>query len=212
MTQTNQHNFVYKIYGDMLSGNCYKIKLLMQFLNIEHKWIHVDILAGKTHTKAFKLMNPNARIPVIDLGHDRYLWESNAILHYFANGTNLLPADRYLNAEVLQWQFFEQYSHEPYIATARYINKYLGLPEERKAEYYSKQSGGHHALKVMNDHLANHQYFVDNKLSIADISLYAYTHVAHEGGFDLSAYIHIIRWLKDFETTPNYIKMARNNA
>lgn len=203
---------MYKIYGDMLSGNCYKIKLLMQFLGIEHEWIHVDILVGETHTEEFKLMNPNTRIPVVDLGGGNYLWESNAILYYFAEGTEFLPQEVYSRSKVLQWQFFEQYSHEPYIATARYINKYLGLPKERKAEYHGKQAGGHKALSVMNDHLANNAYFVGGNVTIADISLYAYTHVAYEGGFELSPYSNIMRWLKDFECTPGYIKMARENA
>ena len=200
---------MYKVFGDMLSGNCYKIKLLMQFLELKHEWIHIDILANQTHTNEFKRMNPNTRIPVIQLEDDTYLWESNAILNYLAQDTKFLPDDRYQKAQVLQWQFFEQYSHEPYIATARYINKYLGLPEERKAEYHGKQAGGHKALKVMNDHLANRQFFVSDSVTIADISLYAYTHVADEGGFDLSSYTNIHRWFKDFEAIPNYIEMKR---
>lgn len=196
----------------MLSGNCYKIKLLMQFLGIEHEWIHVDILASETHTEEFKGMNPNARIPVIALNDDKYLWESNAILNYLAEGTKFLPQGRYEKAKVLQWQFFEQYSHEPYIATARYINKYLGLPKEREAEYHAKQLGGHKALSVMEKHLAENKFFLGDNLTIADISLYAYTHVAEEGGFDLSEYVNIQRWFRDFESVPHYIEMARENA
>ena len=203
---------MYKVFGDIFSGNCYKVKLLMQFLTIPHEWIAVDILAHQTHTDEFQQMNPNGRIPVVELTDSRYLWESNAILNYFAEGTNFLPQDAYQRAKVLQWQFFEQYSHEPYIATARYINKYLGLPKEREAEYHSKQAGGHKALTVMDTHLSHHQFFLGDQVTIADISLYAYTHVADEGGFDLSAYPHIQRWFKDFEAIPNYIKMAQENA
>lgn len=203
---------MYTVFGDMLSGNCYKVKLLMQFLDIPHRWVHVDILANETHTSQFQQMNPNARIPVVALAENQYLWESNAILNYFAEGTQFLPQDRYLRAKVLQWQFFEQYSHEPYIATARYINKYLGLPKAREAEYHGKQAGGHKALAVMDKHLATNQFFLGNQATIADISLYAYTHVADEGGFDLSAYTNIQRWFRDFETIPSYIKMARENA
>lgn len=199
---------MYKVYGDMLSGNCYKVKLLMQFLEIQHEWVPVDILASETHTAEFKQMNPNARIPVIEWDGDQYLWESNAILNYLADGTQWLPQDKLQRAKVLQWQFFEQYSHEPYIATARYINKYLGLPEEREAEYHAKQTGGHKALSVMDQHLAENQFFLDDQATIADISLYAYTHVADEGGFDLSAYTNIQRWFKDFERLPGYITMA----
>jgi glutathione S-transferase len=203
---------MYQVFGDMLSGNCYKIKLLLQCLGIEHKWIHVDILANETHTDDFKQMNPNTRIPVIDLGRGQYLWESNAILNYLADDTSFLPKESYSRAKVLQWQFFEQYSHEPYIATARYINKYLGLPKEREAEYHAKQAGGHHALSVMDQHLASHSFFVGDTPTIADISLYAYTHVADEGGFALSGYGNIQRWLKDVERIPGYVCMSRENA
>jgi len=203
---------MYKVFGDMLSGNCYKIKLLMQFLGIEHEWIHLDILAGETHTEEFKRLNPNERIPVIELSDGNYLWESNAILNYLAESTDFLPQEKYQRAKVLQWQFFEQYSHEPYIATARYINKYLGLPKEREAEYHAKQIGGHKALSVMEKHLAENQFFLDANVTIADISLYAYTHVADEGGFDLSEYVNIQRWFRDFESVSGYIKMTRENA
>ncbi|MDJ0601795.1 MAG: glutathione S-transferase family protein [Crocosphaera sp.] len=202
----------YKVFGDMLSGNCYKIKLLMQFLEIEHQWFHIDILAQESHTKAFKQMNPNAKIPVLELATGEYLWESNAILNYLAQGTKFLPEDKLKRAKVLQWQFFEQYSHEPYIATARYINKYLGLPKEREAEYYGKQDGGHKALDVMENYLGNNQFFLGSDVTIADISLYAYTHVADEGGFDLSNYTNIKRWFRDFESIPGYLKMLRENA
>lgn len=197
-----------KVYGDILSGNCYKIKLLLQFLEIEHDWIYVDIMNGVTDSVEFMRMNPNAKIPVVKLDDGRFLWESNAILNYLAEGSALLPADRYLRAQVLQWQFFEQYSHEPYIATARYIKKYLGLPKEREAEFYAKQAGGHRALKVMDDHLSQHRYFVDDTLSIADIALYAYTHVAEDAEFDLQPYRHIRRWFANIESTPGYVAMV----
>lgn len=203
---------MYTVFGDMLSGNCYKVKLLMQFLRIPHAWVHVDILAQETHTEAFQQMNPNTRIPVLDLGDGQYLWESNAILNYLAEDTVFLPQDAYGRAKVLQWQFFEQYSHEPYIATARYINQYLGLPKEREAEYHGKQPGGHKALRIMNQHLAAQKFFLGDNPTIADISLYAYTHVAHEGGFDLASYDNIQRWFRDFEQISGYLTMARENA
>jgi len=198
---------MYKIYGDILSGNCYKIKLIMTFLHIQHEWIHVDILANETHTDHFKKMNPNTKIPVLEIDPGRYLWESNAILNYLAQDTKYLPTDRYEKSNVLQWQFFEQYSHEPYIATARYINKYLGLPKAREDEYHSKQEGGHKALSLMEAHLAGSTFFVGDNPTIADISLYAYTHVAEEGGFNLSGYANLQRWLNDFESIPGYVTM-----
>tara|TARA_R110001592_G_scaffold363371_2_gene685868 strand:- start:11856 stop:12461 length:606 start_codon:yes stop_codon:yes gene_type:complete len=196
-----------KIFGDGLSGNCYKIKLLMQLLDILHDWVHVDILAGATQSDEFKRMNPNTRVPVLELPDGHFLWESNAILNYLAEGTALLPEDRYLRAQVLQWQFFEQYSHEPYIATARYINKYLGLPPEREEEYRAKQPGGHKALALMEGHLEGQCFFVGGIPTIADISLYAYSHVADEGGFDLSGYTNIRNWCRRIEQLPGYVAM-----
>lgn len=203
---------MYRVFGDMLSGNCYKIKLLMQFLSIPHQWVHIDILSQETHTPEFLAMNSNGKIPVLRTNDGRFLAESNAILNYLAEGTPLLPSNTYERAQVLQWQFFEQYSHEPYIAVARYINTYLGLPDDRLAEYQSKQHGGHKALAVMEQHLCHHDYFVGNTLSIADISLYAYTHVANEGGFDLNLYPSLQQWLSRIEKTPGFIAMSRSNA
>ncbi len=196
-----------RIYGDSQSGNCYKIKLLLYILSIEHEWIHVDILAGETHTDEFKKMNPNSRIPVLLLANGSILTESNAILNFLAEGSEYLPKDRYLRAQVLQWQFFEQYSHEPFIATARYINKYLGLPEDRRAEYEAKQEGGHRALSVMEQQLSQSDFLVGSSLTIADISLYAYTHVAHEGGFELDGYVAIRRWIDRIEQRDDYLAM-----
>ena len=179
----------------------------MSYLGIEHEWLHVDIIKGETHSDEFKKMNPNTRIPVLVLDDGSTLTESNAILNFLADGTEFLPADRFLRAQVLQWQFFEQYSHEPYIATARYINKYLGLPEDRRAEYEGKQAGGHKALAVMEQRLAQADFLVGEALTIADISLYAYTHVAHEGGFDLRDYTAIGKWLERIEQHANYFAM-----
>lgn len=198
---------MHKVYGDIQSGNCYKIKLLLSLLEIEHKWIHVDILAGETHSDEFKKLNPNMRIPVLELEDGSTLSESNAILNFLADGTELLPTDRFLRAQVLQWQFFEQYSHEPYIATARYINKYLGLPNDRRAEYEGKQAGGHKALSVMEQRLDNADFLVGDALTIADISLYGYTHVAHEGGFDLERYTAIRKWMERIERRSKYFAM-----
>jgi len=203
---------MYRVYGDMLSGNCYKIKMLMEFLHIDHEWIHIDILSGKTKTPEFISMNRNTQIPVLQIEETDFLTESNAILNYLAEGTRYLPDSGLSRAKVLQWQFFEQYSHEPYIAVARYINKYLGLPQDKLQEYQSKQLGGHKALAVMEDQLSKSSYFVGHSLTIADISLYAYTHVSHEGGFDLSKYTHIQRWLKQVEEESNYVSMGHHYA
>jgi len=203
---------MYKVYGDMLSGNCYKVKLLMQFRQICHEWHHVDIVANETKSSSFSLMNRNAEIPVLEISQSEYLSESNAILNFLAEDSEYLPDSGIERAKVLQWQFFEQYSHEPYIAVARYINKYLGLPEDRVEEYNSKQAGGHKALAVIEQQLNESQYIVGDLFTIADISLYAYTHVAHEGGFSLESYPNIQSWLLEIESLPNYIAMTRENA
>ena len=196
-----------KIYGDILSGNCYKIKLLTSLLEIDHQWIVIDSLSGDTKSAEFLQKNPNGQIPLLELDDGRYLSESNAILNYLAEGSELIPQDPYQHALMLQWQFFEQYSHEPYIAVARFIARYLGLPEQRRAEYESKQEGGQRALKVMQQQLAKTPYLVNDQLSIADISLFGYTHVADEGGFDLSAYPEIIAWIERIKRHPRYIAM-----
>ncbi len=196
-----------KVYGDSQSGNCYKIKLLLSLLDLTHEWIHVDILTGGTKSESFLLKNPNGQIPLLELDDGRFISESNAIMNYLASGSSYLPDDNFKRAKVFQWQFFEQYSHEPYIAVARYIAKYLGLPENRKAEFESKQEGGHKALKVMESQLEKTPYLVGENLTIADISLYGYTHVAHEGGFDLSQYSAIQNWLNRIRQHPQYVGM-----
>lgn len=198
-----------EILGDIASGNCYKVKLVLEQLKIPHKWHHVDILKGETRETAFLKLNPNGKIPVLLLDDGQSLSESNAIIDYLAEGSALLPTDRLAKARVLQWQFFEQYSHEPYIAVARFINKYLGLPEARRAEYEAKQSGGIKALEVMEHQLQATQYLTGTNYTVADISLYAYTHVAHEGGFSLSAYPAVSAWLQRVKEQPGHVTMEQ---
>ncbi|MHC4221296.1 MAG: glutathione S-transferase family protein [Planctomycetota bacterium] len=197
-----------KIYGDNHSGNCYKLKLLCSLLSIPHHWIDVDILNGETQTSEFLQMNPDGKIPVLVMEGGEYLAESNAILFYLAQNSHMLPEDDFQLAKVLQWQFFEQYSHEPYIAVARFIARYLGLPEDRKEEYKNKQTGGYRALDVMELRLQKGQFLVGNQCTIADISLYAYTHVADEGGFDLSQYPAVLNWLKRIQSLDGYVGMG----
>jgi len=196
-----------KIYGDVQSGNCYKIKLLAELIGLEYDWIAVDILAGETQTAEFLAKNPNGKIPLLELDDGRCLSESNAILNYLAEGTGLLPEDAFQRAEVLKWQFFEQYSHEPYIAVARFINKYLGMPEDRKQDFEDKQAGGHKALQVMEQQLVKSPFLTGNEITIADISLYGYTHVAEEGGFGLSLYPGIQAWIERVQQQSGYVGM-----
>lgn len=196
-----------KVYGDYYSGNCYKVALLCNHLGISHDWVAIDILAGESHTPEFEVKNPNGKIPMLELDDGRVLTESNAILNYLADGSDLLPSDSFGRAQVLQWQFFEQYSHEPYIAVARYIKRYLGLPDDRLDEFHAKQSGGHKALQVMQTQLQSSDWLAGSAFSIADISLYAYTHVAGEGGFELDTYPAVQRWLERIEALPNHLSM-----
>lgn len=196
-----------KIYGDTQSGNCYKVQLVCQLLNIDHQWIDVDILAGDTKSDDFLKKNPNGKIPLLKLDSGETLSESNAIINYLAFGSDLYPNDRLAQARVLQWQFFEQYSHEPFIAVARFINKYLGLPADKADEYAAKQTGGHKALQVMEQQLAQTPFLAGEKVTTADISLYAYTHVADEGGFELEAYPAIRAWLDRVAALPNFRPM-----
>ena len=197
----------FTIYGDNKSGNCYKIQLVCALLNIDYDWVDVDIMKGECQTPSFKALNPNAKIPLLVLSNGKNISESNAIINYLASNSNLLPNNNFELAKVQQWQFFEQYSHEPFIAVARFINKYLGLPANRMHEYESKQAGGHKALRIMNNELGKSTYLVGNNITCADISLYAYTHVAHEGGFDLNQYPNIQAWMQKIKSLPNYIAM-----
>ena len=196
-----------KVYGDSLSGNCYKIQLLLALLGKQCEWQEVDILQGETQTDTFKKLNPLGKIPLLELSDGRCLSESNAILNYLAAGSALIPSTEFELAKMLQWQFFEQYTHEPAIAVARFINVYLGLPEARKQEYLDKQQAGHQALAVMEHQLNQTLYLVGDQMTLADISLYAYTHVAHEAGISLESYPAIARWLSMIKDRRGYMPM-----
>lgn len=195
-------------YGDSISGNCYKLKLAACQLNIPYDWHEIDILAGDTRTAEFLALNPNGKVPVMVLPDGQVLTESNAILWYLAESTELAGQDRYERAKIMSWLCFEQYSHEPYIATSRFIVRYLGSPEERRAELEAKRAGGEKALDVMNRHLANHVFFANERYSIADIALYAYTHVADEGGFEVAPYQHVVAWLERVKEQRDFVPMT----
>lgn len=198
---------MFRVYGDHRSGNCYKVKLMLHLLDRPYEWVPVDLTSGETRSEAFRAINPNGKIPVLQLEDGTNLWESNAILNYLADGSTFLPSDPRLRTQVLQWQFFEQYSHEPFIAVARYIKVYLGMPEERREEYEAKQLDGYHALNVMEQQLLRTPYLVGDHYSIADVALYAYTHVAEEGGFDLGGYPAIRQWLQRVASHPRHVGM-----
>jgi len=170
--------------------------------------VELDITRGETRTQEFLARNPNGRIPLLEFEDGSCLAESNAIQFYLAEGTDLLPDDRLERARVLQWMFFEQYSHEPYIAVVRYWH-HIGTAESRRGEVESRREQGYAALGVMETQLAHHDFFVGGRYSIADIALYAYTHVAHEGGFDLAPYAATRAWLDRVRSQPRHIPITQ---
>ena len=199
------------LYDYLPSGNGYKVRLLLSQLGVPFKLVEKDIQRGETRTPDFLVMNPNGRIPLLQLADGRYLSESDAILFYFAEGTAFLPEDRFMKADVLRWMFFEQYSHEPYVAVARAWVHVFGVTPERAARLQEKMDGGYAALGVMEEHLASRTWFVGERYTIADIALYAYTHVAHEGGFDLSRFPGVQRWLERVAAQPRYVPITKRD-
>lgn len=186
-----------KIYGDINSGNCLKVKYAADYLGLDYEWIAVDITEGESRTPDFLKINPQGQVPVIQLEDGRCLSQSNAIIRYLAQGTALLPEDNYLQAKVDEWLFWEQYSHEPYIAVCRFHMLYLGKPEESREPWRVER--GEQALDYMENHLAGRQWLAGDTFTIADIALLAYTRVAHEGGFDLESRQNVQQWVQDCE-------------
>ena len=195
------------LYDYLDSGNGYKVRLLLAQLGQKYEWTHVDIDKGLTRTPEFLKRNPNGRIPTLELDDGTYLPESNAILWYLAEGSSFVPATQLGRAQVLQWMFFEQYSHEPYVATPRYICRHFPADHPRRAELPGRLEKGHAALKVMDGHLATRQFFVNERYSIADIALYAYTHVAPDGGLELTAYPKVREWMARVAAQPHYVQL-----
>ena len=195
-----------KLYNVAYSGNSYKVRLLLSQLGIPCEIVEVNILKGESRTAQFLKINPNGRTPVLD-DNGFILAESNAILAYLARGTKFLPDDQKKFALVFQWLFFEQYSHEPFIATSRFWHQHKPDSPERRALLASKRDGGWAALKVMEDHLTKNDFFAGD-YSIADIALFAYTHVAHEGGFPLDDYPKICAWIERVIVHPGFIPMV----
>ena len=196
------------VFGDIQSGNCYKVALLFSNLGIAHDWQETLVTRGDTSTEFFLELNPAGQIPVVRLDDGAILTQSNAILHHFARGTELVPELPLLQTRLLEWRFFEQYNHEPTIAVRRYIQKFLSMPANREDEYRKLESRGYEALHVLENHLSHYPYLVGENYSIADISLYAYTHVAGEGGFSLVEFGGILDWLERVEQQPGHVTMS----
>ncbi|WOF74750.1 glutathione S-transferase family protein [Parvibaculaceae bacterium PLY_AMNH_Bact1] len=197
-----------RLYEMRDSGNCYKIRLCAAQVGQKLDLVPVDILKGESRTDAFLTKNPNGRVPTLELDDGTCLPESNAAIFYLAEGTPLLSEDRLIRAQTLQWMFFEQYSHEPYIAVARFWKSIQpGGEEEKKHMFPEWHERGHQALSVMERHLADNEFFAGGAYSIADIALYAYTHVAHEGGFSLDAYPYVRTWIDKVSSQSGHIPM-----
>jgi glutathione S-transferase len=193
------------LYNSAVSGNCYKVRLLLAHLGLEYETVDVSVVDRSNRAELLGELNPGLRVPTLVLDDGRPLAESNAILWYFGDGTQYVPDDPYERAQTLQWMFFEQYSHEPYIAVVRFWLAYSGEPERFADQVPSRTRGGYAALDAMERHLEGRDFLVGGRYSIADISLYAYTHVAHEGEFDLGPYPAIRAWLERVATQPGHV-------
>ena len=194
------------LYDFMDSGNGYKVRLTLAHLGLPYALVERDILKGETRTPDFLAKNANGRIPTLQLEDGTFLSESDAIIWYLAEGTGLAPQSRLARAQTLQWMFFEQYSHEPYIAVPRFWKHYLpSLTPQQEMELPGRMEKGYAALGVMEQRVARHPFFVDERFGLADIALYGYTHVAGEGGFDLDGFPHVNAWLARVAAQPGHV-------
>lgn len=196
-----------KLYGMSGSGNCWKPAVLMKQTGQAFEWVEVDLLKGESRTPQFLALNPNGKVPLLEVAPGQTLAESNAMLCYLAEGTPFLPAGRWERAQVLQWMFFEQYSHEPYIATVRWWVKFMGKQVEWKDKIAEAMKKGHAALGVMERQLQQTAFIAGPAYTVADIALYAYTHVAADGGYELAQYPAVQAWLRRCEATPGFFPM-----
>ena len=196
------------LYNSAVSGNCYKVRLLLAHLGIAYETVEVSVVDRSNRAEVLGELNPGLRVPTLVLDDGRPLAESNAILWYFGDGTDYVPEDPYERAQVLQWQFFEQYSHEPHIAVARFWKTYSDQPQQFERQRERLLKGGYAALDAMERHLDGRTFLVGERYTLADISLYAYTHVAGEGGFDLGRYPAIAAWLGRVAGQPGHVPIA----
>jgi len=199
------------LHEHAVSGNCYKVRLTAAIVGEHLERREYDIMKGETRTPQFLLeVNSNGRIPVLQVGH-RFIPESNAACYHIADGSALIPTDRFDHADMLRWMFWEQYSHEPNIATLRFWKDWVGhenLTEAQKHQIPGKREAGEAALKLMDDHLRGRDWFVAGHMTLADVCLFAYTHVATEGGFDFLHYSRITDWIERVKGQPKYIPMS----
>lgn len=185
-----------KVFGNSMSGNCLKVKYCLDYLAIPYEWHEVDSGRGETRTPEFLAMNPNGKVPLLQTEDGRYLPESNAIMLYLADGISLVPEDRFRRAQMMQWLFWEQYSHEPYLAVARFIDKFLPQDHPRRAELPRLRERSKEVLALMDAELARRDFFVGDSFTLADIALYPYTAMIGDADIDLSPYRNVNAWLR----------------
>ena len=200
------------VYGFSPSGNCHKVRLLLEQMGRDYRWVEKRSDDGATRTPEMLAKNPNGKVPFIELDDGRVLTESNAILHWLAEGTSFLPVDPWQKAQALSWMFFEQYSHEPYIAVARFISGWTPIDSPRRADLPRLRERSHQALAVMERHLSSNAWFTGDDYGIADIALFAYTDVAGHGGVSLESYPAIGDWLARIGQTPGFVSMPGPDA
>ena len=200
------------VYGFSPSGNCHKLRLALEQLGREYRWVEIRSDDGSTRTPEFLARNPNGKVPIVELDDGRVLSESNAILYWLAEGTRYLPADPWDRAQALSWMFFEQYSHEPCIAVARFICGWTPADSPRRAELPALREKGRAALAVMERHLQSHDWFTGPSYGIADIALFAYTDVAGHGGIELAPFPAVLAWLQRVRATPGFVPMPAPDA
>jgi glutathione S-transferase len=199
---------MYTLYSMRRSGNCYKVRLALAQIGVAHRLVEIDILKGETRTPEFLAKNPSGHVPLLEVAPGRFIAESNAILWYIAGQTPLAPEDRIDRAETLQWMFFEQHSLEPNLGAAYFwLTLVKGGRELQQHALEDWTEDGYRALRVMETHLVSHEFFAAGRYTIADIALYAYTHLAHECGFDLARFPAIRRWLERVEAQPHHVAM-----
>lgn len=199
-----------RLHDYPLSGNCYKVRLLLSHLDTPYERIEWDTRAGETRTPAFLAINPGGKVPVLETEDGRLLPESNAILFYLAEGTRLLPDGRFERAQTLRWMSFEGSVHQPNLAVARFLVSFVKMNDEHREMLRQKQKAGYVALALMEGHLMDNDFLVGDRYTVADISLYAYTHVAHEGGFDLRPFPAVRAWLDRVASQAAYVPMTES--
>jgi glutathione S-transferase len=198
------------LHGSSVSGNCWKPAFMLAQRGLPFRWVEVDIFDKQTRTPAFLALNPNGRVPLLQLPDGRLLAESNAMLMHLGEGTPWIPADAYARAKMFEWMCFEQYSHEPYIASVRFWRFLEARGADMRAKIEERTPGGEAALEVMEQQLARAPFFVGDAPSLADVALYAYTHVAHEGGFELARFPAVQAWLARFAALPGFVAMPHH--